>query len=207
MAITDPDLKAAVDAREKIFRRSAEISKRAARLSAAKEERDQAQAAVDELAHMEAEALSEWARAGAQGSAPHAGPRARATALRRLANAHEQARAVDTVLEELEGENRELSRELEGAQQQVRTAKANFLLTLYRENIGEQRRLEDALEVKRRISGGLFQAALDAHARIASEAASVNDAQNVAWVRGREAEIVEATNAQWREIAETLPPA
>ena len=207
MTITDKNLQNATAEREKIFRRAAELAERAAHLTAAKAQRDQAQAEVDALMREDAAALTEWARAGANGKPPASDTRAREAASRKLANATEAARAVDSAIAELEAENAALARELDPANMRVKMAAAHYLVGVHKEHLAELHALEDQLEAKRAITGAVLQTAFDNFAPIASEATKSADTARLAWISRRDGEVRAVIEAEWSKIAATLPAA
>lgn len=207
MNTIDREIVNATEARDAIIRRSEALSERAARLTAMKAERDQAQAEIDALMRADAASLCEWARSGANGKPPAPDIRAREAAVRKLASAQQSAQSVDSVLDELHRESLSLSREMEEAQQQVRTATANYLARLHAEHMAEQRQLEDRLDVSRAICAGIFQTTHRNHAQIAGEAARVAEVARVEWMNSRNDAVDLAIAQQWAKITSTLPGA
>jgi len=199
------DLQNAIAARDAILRKAGELAERAASLTAAKAVRDQAQAEVDAIARAETDALNEWAKGGAVGKAPVADARAREAALRKLAAAHESARAVDAALAELERQNAELARELGSVQEAVKTSAATYLAGLHAQAMAEQRALEDKLAVSRVICAGTFQMVSGNDARVATQAAKSLEDARLAWVNRRDAEIEAAVSEQWSKLTAGLP--
>lgn len=201
------ELQRIIAARDEILRRSAALGERAARLTALKAERDQAQAEINALMRADAASLSAWAHSGASGKPPAPDTRSREAAVRKLAAAEQSAQSVDAALAELERENTEISREVEVAQQQVRTATARYLAQLHREHMAEQRALEDRLDVSRAICAGIYQQVSSNDQRVAGEVANVAEAERAEWLNRRNGHVQAAVAEQWAKFTAILPAA
>lgn len=196
-----PALTAAIAARDEILRKADQVAERRPPLLATKAQRDQAQAALDELMRADAERLTEWARAGANGSPPVSDTRLRETALRKLAHASETARAADQVLAELDAEHVALAQALKGAQLSVQLARARQFAEQLAAQVAKLRELEDQKVILEAIVGGLSRQTRALDPLTSSEVSTELDRQRVEWINTREAKNQQELTRRWSEIA------
>lgn len=200
-----PALTAAIAARAEILRKADQVAERRPPLLATKAQRDQAQTALDELMRADAEKLTEWARAGANGSPPVSDTKLREAALRKLAHASETARAADQVLAELDAEHLALAQALKGAQLSVQLARARQFAEQLAVQVGKLRELEDQKDILEAIVGGLSRQAHALDHLTASEVSTELDRQRLEWLNTRGAKNQQELARRWAEIVASIP--
>ncbi len=198
-------LRAAIAQREKVSEKDRKIAERHRSLEAAKSERDQAQAALDELMRNDKETLTEWARSGAKGTPPLIDAKARDAALRRLANATEAARAIDEALRELDEEHLRTASEMKAAQDAVRLARAHYLAALFAAITAKARQIEDEREIHDALRAGLNRLLIDADAPTCGSVTAALEKARVEWINDRNAAMQLEINRRWRELVGELP--
>ena len=199
------ELAAGIAVRDEIANKSRDLEARAAKLAAAKAERDQASAALDEITRRDAEALSEWARAGATGKAPAGDPKAREAAARRFAAADDQARAIDGAIGELAGQQLALAEQMKSAQRRVQVARARVFAAALSDATAKLRDTEDEKATLEAVADTLRRQTFALDVTVGSAAAQKLEAERVAWIQQRASRIDAAVAARVAEIHARIP--
>ena len=200
--IPNPD---AFARRDTLRKKSLEITERAGRLTALKADRDQAQNELDALMRSDAEQLTAWARAGATGKPPAPDARVREAALRKLANAEQNAHSVDAALSTLQEESRRIAEELQAAGNEVRIIRAQHLAQLLVELTARRREIEDERAIVDAVAGRVQAALLAADGQIATQSLNELEAERVGWINTRGAQIDGAVASRMADLAKDFP--
>ena len=200
--IPNPD---AFALRAELRRRARELTENLARLTAVKNERDAARAAIDDITRKDAEALANWASSGARGEPPVSDPKGRTAAAQKLAAAEAQAAAVDQAIEKLTQQHGELHAELQRVGREILDLRAQHLGRLLTDITARRRELED----ERTAADGLaarIQAQLFAtDPRTGGDVTSELEAMRVSWLGTRGAQIDAAIAERWADLAKDFP--
>ena len=200
--IPNPD---AFARRADLQRRARELTENLARLTAVKNERDAARAAIDDITRKDAEALANWASSGARGEPPVSDPKGRTAAAQKLAAAEAQAAAVDQAIEKLTQQHGELHAELQNVGREILLLRALHVGRLLTDITARRRELED----ERTAADGLaarIQAQLFAtDPRTGGDVTSELEAMRVSWLGTRGAQIDAAIAERWADLAKDFP--
>ena len=191
--------------RAELQRRARELTENLARLTAVKNERDAARAAIDDITRKDAEALANWASSGARGELPASDQKGRTAAAQKLAAAEAQAAAVDQAIEKLTQQHGELHAELQNVGREILLLRAQHLAQLLVDLTAKRRQIEDERAVNDAVAGRVQAALLAADGQIATQSLNELEAERVSWLGTRGAQIDAAIAERWADLEKNFP--